>query len=92
MSRIDARSKTKNQSESVLRMPRTAKRPRHGSKIQAKCGEKDVCEVGARTANGFLFNYASSSLFIASNPHPFPLFLLRYLGVTKSCVVAQRGL
>src|SRR5258705_133575 len=35
--------------------------------------------VGARTANECLFNYVSSSLFIAGNaPHPFLFSFLRY--------------
>ncbi len=39
----------------------------------------DACEFGARTANECLFNYVSSSLFIATNaPHPFLFSFLRY--------------
>src|SRR5437588_12246178 len=40
---------------------------------------RDACGVGGRTANGCLFNYVSSSLFIATNaPHPFLFSFLRY--------------
>jgi len=40
---------------------------------------KDACELAPRTANECLFNYVSSSLFIATNaPHPFLFSFLRY--------------
>jgi len=40
---------------------------------------KRCLRVGARTANECLFNYVSSSLFIATNaPHPFLFSFLRY--------------
>ena len=46
---------------------------------KVKVWHEGCLRVGARTANEYLFNYVSSSLFIATSaPHPFFFSLLRY--------------